>query len=236
MPAPTVAKRAARALRQHQTAIGYQRSQARRVGLSPRLAHMSKYQADLVAGSLMLPESRRVAALLLRKPTAAEWVHAVKVENILQKAAPSTAVRQARLIRFRLDPMGPAAWALVNAGDQEVASQTLFAAAMLHSQLLADFVRSVVVGHHRRLETQLHTREWDGFLADCAARDPDVERWTTVTRAKLLQVLIRILAEAKYIESTRSLRLRLPHVHPQVRRLLHDFGHHELIATLELQA
>ena len=140
---------------------------------------MSKYQADLAAGSLMLPESRRVAALLLRAPTDAEWAHAVKVENILQKAAPSTAVRQARLIRFRLDPMGPAAWALVNAGDQEVASQTLFAAAMLHSQLLADFVRSVVVGHHRRLETQLHPREWDGFLADCAARDPSVEQWTT---------------------------------------------------------
>lgn len=197
---------------------------------------MSKYQADLVAGSLMLPESRRVAALLLSKPTDTEWAHAVKVENILQKAAPSTAVRQARLIRFRLDPMGPSAWALVNAGDQEVASQTLFSAAMLHSQLLADFVRSVVVGHHRRLETHLHPREWDGFLADCAARDPDVEKWTTVTRAKLLQVLIRILAEAKYIESTRSLRLRSPHLNPQVRRLLHDLGHHDLIATLELQA
>lgn len=236
MPAPTVAKRAARALRQHQTAIGYQRSQARRVGLSPRLAHMSKYQADLVAGSLMLPESRRVAALLLRKPTDAEWAHAVKVENILQKAAPSTAVRQARLIRLRLDPMGPAAWALVNAGDQEMASQTLFVAAMLHSQLLLDFVRNVVVGHHRRLETHLHPREWDGFLADCAARDTDVATWTAVTRAKLLQVLIRILAEAKYIESTRSLRLRSPHVHPQVRRLLQDLGHLDLIATLELQA
>ena len=184
----------------------------------------------------MLPESRRVANLLLRAPTDAEWAHAIKVENILQKATPSTAVRQARLIRFRLAPMGEVAWSLVSNGDQEVASQTLFAAALLHSELLRDFVRGVVISHHQRLETQLHPREWDAFLADCAARDPAVETWTPVTRAKLLQVIVRILAEAKYLESTRSLRLRSPHIHPQVRSLLQDLGHHGLITTMELQA
>ena len=183
----------------------------------------------------MLPESRRVAELLLRSPTDAEWEQAVKVENILQKGTPSTAVRQARLIRFRLAPMGEAAWRMVSDGDQEVASQTLFAAALLHSELLRDFVRSVLVGHHRRLELQVQPREWDGFLADCAARDPAVESWTATTRAKLLQVILRILVEAKYLESSRTLRLRLPAVHPQVRGLLRALGHDELIKTMELQ-
>ena len=184
----------------------------------------------------MLPESRRIAALLTQAPTAAEWDHAIKVDNILQKSTPSTAVRQARLIRLRLAPLGPKLWALVAVGEREVAAQALFAAALLHSALLRDFVRTVLVSHHRRLDTQINVHQWEPFLADCAARDTDVAMWTAVTRAKLLQVLIRILAEAKYIESTRSLRLRSPHVNPQVRRLLQDLGHHELIATLELQA
>lgn len=184
----------------------------------------------------MLPESRRVAELLLRAPTDAEWEHAIKVENILQKATPSTAIRQARLIRFRLTPFGETGWDMVVNGDQEVASQTLFAAALFHSDLLRDFVRGVVIDHHRRLETQLHPREWDSFMADCAARNPAVEKWTASTRAKLLQVILRILVQAKYLESSRSLRLRSPRIHPQVRRLLQTLGHEELIKTMELQA
>lgn len=184
----------------------------------------------------MLPESRRIAELLLRVPTDAEWDHAIRVENILQKGTPSTAVRQARLIRFRLAPMGEVAWQMVASGDQEVASQTLFAAALLHSELLRDFVRGVLVSHHRRLDLQVQPREWDGFLAECAARDPAVGTWTASTRAKLLQVILRILVEAKYLESSRTLRLRSPAIHPQVRSLLQSLGHDELIETMELQA
>lgn len=183
----------------------------------------------------MLPESRRIAELLLRAPTDAEWDRAIKVDNILQKGTPSTAVRQARLVRLRLAPMGEAAWRLVAGGDQEVASQTLFAAAMLHSRLLRDFVRGVLVSHHRRLDQQVQPREWDGFLDECAARDPAVESWTASTRAKLLQVILRILVEAKYLESSRTLRLRSPSVHPQVRRLLQDLDHLDVISTMELQ-
>lgn len=197
---------------------------------------MGPYSADLSAGSLMIPESRRIAELLLRRPGDAEWDHAIKVENILQKATPSTAVRQARLIRLRLQTLSDRAWALVVNGDQEAAAQTLFAAAVLHSALLHDFVRSVVASHHRRLETQLSPRAWDAFLADCAARDPAVETWTVTTRVKLLQVIVRILVEARYLDSSRSLRLRSAHLHPQVRRLLQDLGHSDLITTLELHA
>lgn len=211
------------------------RGHRQRSGPSESAGRAGQYQADLSAGSLMLPESRRIAELLLRAPTDAEWDRAIKVDNILQKGTPSTAVRQARLVRLRLAPMGEAAWRLVAGGDQEVASQTLFAAAMLHSRLLRDFVRGVLVSHHRRLDQQVQPREWDGFLDECAARDPAVESWTASTRAKLLQVILRILVEAKYLESSRTLRLRSPSVHPQVRRLLQDLDHLDVISTMELQ-
>jgi hypothetical protein len=197
---------------------------------------IGRYQADISAGSLMLPESRRIAELLLEDPTDAQWDHAIKVDNILQKGTPSTAVRQARLIRFRLAPMGKTAWDVVVNGDHEAASQTLFAATLLHSELLRDFVREVLVSHHRRLELQVQPREWEGFLAECAARDPAIQSWTASTRAKLLQVILRVLVEAKYLDSSRTLRLRSPAIHPQVRSLLQSLGHDELIKIMELQA
>ncbi|WP_348944726.1 BrxA family protein [Chitinibacter sp. FCG-7] len=51
----------------------------------------------------MINESRRIAELLLQKPDDAAWSQAIKLDNILQKNNPATAIRQARLIRSRLE-------------------------------------------------------------------------------------------------------------------------------------
>ena len=183
----------------------------------------------------MLPESRTVARLLMAGVTDAEWYGAIRTDNLLQKASPATAIRQARLIRFRLQSVDPKLWPLVAEGDKEVAMQAMFAAALKHSELLQDFVRSVVADHVRRLEMTLLPREWDQFLADCQARDPAVGTWSESTRRKLLQVVLRILAEARYLESTRSLRLLEPHIHPTVAKTLKAIGEQRLLKLMELQ-
>ena len=53
---------------------------------------MGLYNAEISAGSLMLPESRRIAKLLLGRPTQEQWDAALKHENLLQKR-PATARR-----------------------------------------------------------------------------------------------------------------------------------------------
>ena len=116
------------------------------------------YNAEISAGSLMLPESRRVARLLLTHPTKEQWFQALKVDNVLQKKSPATARRQARLIRNRLDTLEHEAWSLIAEGSQEVATQLLFAAAIKHSRVLADFLRDVYAGHLRRLEQNISPR------------------------------------------------------------------------------
>ena len=196
---------------------------------------MARYSANIAAGPLMLPESRRIAALLLTAPTQEAWLHALRVDNLLQKGTPATAIRQARLIRDRLHTLPTSAWRLVVDGSQEAATQTLLVAAVRHSPLLADFLRQVVAAHHRKLDTALTRREWEPFLADCAAREPDVATWTATTRAKVFQVIVLMLAEARYLESTRSLKLRAPSLHPEVLSLLKTLGDPELIDTLELR-
>lgn len=184
----------------------------------------------------MLPESRIVARLLMDRTNDREWEQAMRVDNVLQKGSPATATRQARLIRFRLESISPSLWPLVADGDKEVAMQALFAAALKHSDLLSDFVREVVADHVRRLEMTLSPREWEQFLAGCQARDPVVGTWSESTRRKLLQVVLRILAEARCLESTRSLRLLQPHIHPAVTKSLQDAGEQRLLALMELRA
>lgn len=197
---------------------------------------VTRYSATITAGGLMLPDARRVAALMQSSPTHAQWVQAIGLNNLLQKKAPATASRKANLIRARLELLPASALAVVANGSQEAAAQMMLAGCLKHSTLLTDFMRSVLAAHVRRMDDALVRREWDTFLAECAARDPAVEAWTASTRTKLFQVIVSMLVDAKYIESNRTLKLRTPSLHPEVRSLLKQNGEDALIAILELRS
>ena len=195
---------------------------------------MPLYHADLSAGSLLLPESRLVARLLLSTRDRAAFDHAIRIENVLQKSSPASAIRQTRLIRLRLMTFPSSIWSLVADGDNEVATQALFAAALKHSNLLADFVRTVVADHFRRLEKTLSPRSWEPFLDECASRDASVATWSPLTRRKHLQVVVRILAEARLLESTKSMHLLPFHINPLVKQTLCAVGEEDLVQSMEL--
>lgn len=173
-------------------------------------------------------ESKRIAALMLTQPNDAAWQQAIEVENILQKKTPATSRRQATLIRKRLNTLDPEAWTLIVQREQEVAVQLLLVAALNHSQLLRDFLRTVYATHQRRMEPQLATMDWQNFLDECVHRDASVANWSDSTRAKLFQVIVRMLVEAKYLDNARALRLTPRSLHPDVRRYLN--AHNQPIA------
>lgn len=193
----------------------------------------AKYNAEISAGSLMPTESRRLAALLLSNPDDAAWKQAVEIENILQKKTPATARRQATLIRKRLSMLDSVAWKKITERESEVAIQLLLAASIKHSQLLGDFLRKVYADRQRRMDVALVSADWHDFLAECAHHDPAVASWSESTRAKLLQVIVRILVEARYLDSARSMKLTPRSLHPDVRRYLKERHESYVLDCLE---
>lgn len=181
---------------------------------------MTPFNAEISAGSLLPLESRRIARLMLSLPDEAAWQHAIEVENILQKKTVATARRQATLLRKRLTTLDAQAWQIVTERESEVVNQLLLAAAVKHSQLLGDFMKQVYASRQRSLEPALSPLDWQDFLTECAHHDTAVSGWSESTRAKLFQVIVRILAEAKYLESARSMKLTPQSLHPDVRRYL----------------
>jgi hypothetical protein len=181
---------------------------------------MTQYNAEISAGSLMPSESRRIAALLLMHPDDAAWLRAIEVDNILQKKTPATARRQARLIQRRLTTLDDQAWKMISERESEVVNQLLLAASVKHSELLGDFMRNVYADRQRRLELALSPLDWQDFLTQCSHQDTAVDAWSDSTKAKLFQVIVRILVEAKYLDSARSMKLTPQHLHPDVRRYL----------------
>jgi len=194
------------------------------------------YNAELSAGSLMLPESRKIAGFLLTRPTPQEWNQALRIDNLLQKRAPSTALRLSRLIRNRLEPMPEEALRLINQGEAEVATQMLLIAAIKHSRLMGDFMREVLREHIRTFQTSLSRKDWEYYFLECTQRDPAVSFWSESTRAKLFQVILRILKEARYIDATRNPRLCRVALHPVVRDYLERYRETYVQECMDLYA
>ncbi|MDN2702028.1 DUF1819 family protein [Janthinobacterium sp. SUN100] len=185
---------------------------------------MTWYNAEIYVGALLPLESRRIARLLLTEPDQLAWTHAIEIENILQKRTAATAARQARLLRRRLTTLDAEGWKMIAERENEVVIQMLLAAAVKHSRLLGDFLLRVYADRQRRLETELARSDWQDFLAECEHHDASLAGWPQSTKNKMLQVILRILVEAKYIDSSKSMKLTPQSLHPDVRRYLsaHD--------------
>lgn len=179
-----------------------------------------RYKADIAAGALKLPESRIIAALLLREVDAAGWKDAIVKQNVLQARSPATAIRLTKLIRDRLETMGPDLWKMVRDGKGDVATHALFAAAVKHSPLLGDFLELVVGEQYRLFGPVLSYKLWTDYLDSCRERDPDMPLWNESTRRRLRSSVFQMLAQAGYIENTRSLKLQTVHIAEQVLRYL----------------
>ena len=194
----------------------------------------NKYNAELSAGSLLIPESRKVADLILQGADEATWQRFVKVDNGLQKRTPASAKRQTRLLRNRLGLASPELLHIIVSGSNEAVTQALLAAAIKHSRLLGDFMDTVIRQHLRVYETSLAATDWSRFLEECAKHAPEVEGWAQSTRKKLGQVVIRILAEAKYLANTRSMTFRPVSLVPEVRHCLERDGEHYALHCMTL--
>jgi len=194
----------------------------------------TKYSGDIVAGSLLIPESRKIATLLLNKVSKKDWLQAINIENILQKRSPLSARRQANLIRKRLLTMTPELWKMIIEGTSEVATQAVLAATVKDSRLLGDFMQKTVHEKWQMFEKKLSLTDFNNYFDTCSQIDPSILKWSDSTKKKVREVIIRILSESGYLSSTRSLNLLPVNIHPDVAGYLRS--HKEEYALKSLQA
>lgn len=184
-----------------------------------------RYRADITAGALKMPESRIIADLLLRGIDEAEWEDAIVAQNVLQARTSETARRLTRLIRGRLEQMQPDLWRLARDGSGAVAAHAVLAAAVKHSALLGDFLDLVVREQYRLFSPALSHKLWEQYLERCRERDPEMPDWPDSTRKRLRSSVFQTLAQAGYIDNTRSRKLQGVHIAAPVIQYLE--AHHE---------
>ena len=194
------------------------------------------YDSDLIGGSLLVRESRVIVELLLENADDAQWRQAIQAENRLQKRSPATAKRQASALRKRLARLDQPFWRALRDGDDELATQVAFVAALERNLLLVEFVETIVQDAFSLRAENLAQYQWTDFLEDRSHRDPAIEDWTEVSKKKMGQVVFRMLAEVGLLQSTRSLRLQHVLVRLEVNALLEDSRRDRIKACLNVSS
>lgn len=194
----------------------------------------SPYQANFTKCSLIVPESRIIAGLLLQGVEGSDWDKQVRDLNVLQKRTAKTADSYATLARSRLQTMGAGLWELVRDGSAPVATHAVLAATVKFSPLFGDFMRTVVRDQFRRFATHLEARHWDAYIEDSLRSQPNMPTLSDSTRVKLRQNAMRMLAEAGFIENTRSLRLRSQQIEPAVLHYLRQHNEQYVLDCLQV--
>jgi len=197
------------------------------------LNQAKQYIRDLTGGSLLVAESRVVAETLLQSLSDAEWNHLFIEENILKKKSPHTAIRYARAIRRRLEPLGEAFINDVIHAPETYYKQLLMLSLMIHTPVLPDFMQYVVAETKRVYLPNLEPDAWETFLLDRSRTLPGLNDLSESTLKKSGTNIIRTLVDADYLHNNKDRRLQPVYVLPETRAWLQRLNRLDLENIME---
>ncbi len=191
------------------------------------------YIRDLVSGSLFVAESKAVAQSLLLDRSEDEWVLLITLDNVLRKKSPNTAIRYARTIKRRLEPLGKPFMETVVGASDPLYTQLLMLALLIYTPAVADFMSHVVAETKRVYKPNLVSNAWDIFLLDRIRTLPGLSQLSESTLQKTGTNVIRALVEAGYLDNNKSRRLQPVYLLPETKFWLQQFNREDLESVME---
>ncbi|WP_242519219.1 DUF1819 family protein [Halochromatium roseum] len=150
-------------------------------------------------GGLLLRETLLVLA---RFQQLGDW-HAARAEalrdNLLQARKASTAKRLVGEVISRLQHLTSEEIAFFDSADAQDQAMLVWVAICRRFRFIADFMADVVRERYLALRNDLSGSDFDAFLDAKQAQHPELAGITPSTRAKLRQVLFKMLREARLL-------------------------------------
>ena len=174
------------------------------------------YKEKITACALLVPDSRKIADVMLKNISKEEWKHEIEETNILQRLSVSSSKRIASFIKARLGLMTPDLWIMIRDGDATLSTQANFAAAIKHCRLLGDYLDVIIRTQFKKLEDTLPLFLWDEFIVLCEQNDPLMEQFPPSTAQKMRSNIHKILIEVGYLSDPYKRKLRKIEIVPEV--------------------
>lgn len=131
-------------------------------------------------------------------------------ENLLQARTQSSAVRISREICQRLATLTEKQLTLLESGSPQEQRYLLWVAVCKRYPFIREFMGDAVRERFLKLDMQISATDFDIFFAEKAESNAQLERLSPSTRAKLRQVLFKIMREAEIIAKDQRLLPALP--------------------------
>ena len=154
-----------------------------------------KYTASFTAGSLLLDETTRVLKYILNDELESKKDEIIK-KNIIKINSEYARKRVLQEIRLRNKVVDKGVWEKFENASVKEKKILLFYAAIKTYAILSDFVKDVIIDKWKSLKLDFDEREIEVFLDKKSSEHPEIENWSETTRAKVIQVIQRILKEA----------------------------------------
>lgn len=154
---------------------------------------------SFTAGALLYRESMVVAGLAGEAPDWDSVKRDVMAGNLLQMRTPSASQRILREVTARLRLLTPTQARLLLGGSRQEQNHLLWLAICKRYRFIQDFAVQVLREKLLRLDLAVSLEDFDAFFNARAEWHDELERLTPSTRAKLRQIVFRMLREAELL-------------------------------------
>ncbi len=181
------------------------------------------YSGGLTREQFLFFEIRVVAGLVMQGKSRDDILAEIFAENLFQfptermiKSITNTCFR-------RIDTLDSTELVSYLADSSaEVAKQINLYAIMCENSIVYDFMTEVIGEKYRLQELDFSAKDVNVFFMELAEKVPAVDSWSESTIKKLKQVLVRFLVECEYLENTRSDKLMLVYLYPELEAVLRE--------------
>lgn len=169
------------------------------------MPEIGRYRLSFSTGGLFVAESARAAELYV---SGRDWDDIQKLlvdRQIVSFKTISAGHRVAREIITRLKSLSRSELEFLAGGDRENQVNMIWLAVCRTYELIADFVAEELNERLLALRNDLSLAVFESFLVRKSDWHPEIAALTASTRAKLRQVLFRMLREAGYYDDRNGL-------------------------------
>lgn len=163
---------------------------------------MNSYRLSFSTGGLNLQESLEIARMYQELGDWKEVAKQAAGTNLLQSRTLATSTRSVREIVFRLQNLSEEEFEILLDGSSEEQKYLLWVAICRTYPFIAEFASEVLRESYLALKGELTYEDFDYFFNKKAGQLSELEELSESTRAKLRQVLFRMMREANILTNS----------------------------------
>ncbi len=189
------------------------------------LKNASPYSAAITREQFLFYETRTTAQLLIEGNSKDEVIQKIVDENLFQYPTERSVRKIASACIRRLEALEDDSLVQAIANQpSDVAKQICLYAMMRQYRLVWDFMITVIGEKYRKLDSSFGKADLNAFFMRLQEQDDWVAVWSDSTIIKLKQVLLKLLVENEYLNSTNADRINPVIIYPVLESAIRAAG------------